>query len=108
MLLIKMIPAKWRWNRQEQTSTKRWNANASHGLQHYHLHTASEKRLRQIRKANRTNQAMLILKVVVLSLIHISEPTRLRRISYAVFCLKKKKKKNKKAKYCIPYSKKKK
>ncbi len=28
---------------------------------------------------------------VVLSLIHISEPTRLRRISYAVFCLKKKK-----------------
>ena len=29
----------------------------------------------------------------MLSLIHISEPTRLRRISYAVFCLKKKKKK---------------
>jgi len=28
-----------------------------------------------------------------LSLIHISEPTRLRRISYAVFCLKKKNKK---------------
>src|SRR5660397_285276 len=28
---------------------------------------------------------------LVLSLIHISEPTRLRRISYAVFCLKKKK-----------------
>src|SRR5660398_307387 len=32
--------------------------------------------------------------VVELSLIHISEPTRLRRISYAVFCLKKKKKIN--------------
>src|SRR5674536_392631 len=31
-----------------------------------------------------------------LSLIHISEPTRLLSISYAVFCLKKKKKKNKK------------
>src|SRR5660397_276209 len=31
-----------------------------------------------------------------LSLIHISEPTRLRRISYAVFCLKKKKKKRNK------------
>ncbi len=30
---------------------------------------------------------------VVLSLIHISEPTRPRLISYAVFCLKKKKKK---------------
>src|SRR5660398_102287 len=29
----------------------------------------------------------------LLSLIHISEPTRLRRISYAVFCLKKKKNK---------------
>ena len=28
---------------------------------------------------------------VVLSLIHISEPTRLLSISYAVFCLKKKK-----------------
>src|SRR5450756_2952744 len=31
-----------------------------------------------------------------LSLIHISEPTRLGMISYAVFCLKKKKKKKKK------------
>src|SRR5660398_84965 len=31
-----------------------------------------------------------------LSLIHISEPTRLRRISYAVFCLKKKKNNKKK------------
>src|SRR5450759_5847216 len=29
---------------------------------------------------------------LVLSLIHISEPTRLGMISYAVFCLKKKKK----------------
>eukprot|EP00658_Telonema_sp_P-2_P010104 TRINITY_DN13806_c0_g1_i6.p1 TRINITY_DN13806_c0_g1~~TRINITY_DN13806_c0_g1_i6.p1 ORF type:complete len:334 (-),score=63.46 TRINITY_DN13806_c0_g1_i6:100-1101(-) len=33
--------------------------------------------------------------VLHLSLIHISEPTRLLSISYAVFCLKKKKKKNK-------------
>src|SRR5660398_295030 len=31
----------------------------------------------------------VIWSVLVLSLIHISEPTRLRRISYAVFCLKK-------------------
>src|SRR5450756_2805526 len=31
--------------------------------------------------------------LVKLSLIHISEPTRLGMISYAVFCLKKKKKK---------------
>src|SRR5678816_2416534 len=34
--------------------------------------------------------------VIVLSLIHISEPTRLLSISYAVFCLKKKNKKIKK------------
>src|SRR5678815_816524 len=34
--------------------------------------------------------------MVHLSLIHISEPTRLLSISYAVFCLKKKKKKKKK------------
>ena len=33
-----------------------------------------------------------------LSLIHISEPTRLGMISYAVFCLKKKKEKKKKKK----------
>src|SRR5450756_2132884 len=32
------------------------------------------------------------LGVDILSLIHISEPTRLGMISYAVFCLKKKKK----------------
>src|SRR5450756_3013907 len=36
--------------------------------------------------------------VPILSLIHISEPTRLGMISYAVFCLKKKKKKKKKTK----------
>src|SRR5450756_2983939 len=33
--------------------------------------------------------------IYYLSLIHISEPTRLGMISYAVFCLKKKKKINK-------------
>src|SRR5660397_176073 len=31
--------------------------------------------------------------ILMLSLIHISEPTRLRRISYAVFCVQKKKRK---------------
>ncbi|VTU50824.1 hypothetical protein AMBR_NBBOBCOC_02841 [Lacticaseibacillus rhamnosus] len=31
-----------------------------------------------------------ILAMLKLSLIHISEPTRRRGISYAVFCLKKK------------------
>ena len=33
----------------------------------------------------------LEVEVYILSLIHISEPTRLLSISYAVFCLKKKK-----------------
>src|SRR5678816_1723094 len=33
----------------------------------------------------------VLLKIYILSLIHISEPTRLLSISYAVFCLKKKK-----------------
>src|SRR5660398_257762 len=37
----------------------------------------------------------IFLTASILSLIHISEPTRLRRISYAVFCLKKKKKEKK-------------
>src|SRR5450756_1143147 len=37
--------------------------------------------------------ALAPLAVWYLSLIHISEPTRLGMISYAVFCLKKKKKK---------------
>ena len=40
-----------------------------------------------------------ILRIgVMLSLIHISEPTRRTPISYAVFCLKKKK--NKQTVYC--------
>src|SRR5450756_1564948 len=34
----------------------------------------------------------VVALVTILSLIHISEPTRLGMISYAVFCLKKKKK----------------
>eukprot|EP00658_Telonema_sp_P-2_P052367 TRINITY_DN4056_c0_g2_i8.p1 TRINITY_DN4056_c0_g2~~TRINITY_DN4056_c0_g2_i8.p1 ORF type:complete len:102 (+),score=31.91 TRINITY_DN4056_c0_g2_i8:138-443(+) len=38
-----------------------------------------------------------------LSLIHISEPTRLLSISYAVFCLKKKKKLEKRMYNRMPY-----
>src|SRR5660397_264876 len=45
--------------------------------------------------------------LITLSLIHISEPTRLRRISYAVFCLKKKKKKQRKKKTKLKIKKKK-
>eukprot|EP00658_Telonema_sp_P-2_P023652 TRINITY_DN19482_c0_g1_i2.p1 TRINITY_DN19482_c0_g1~~TRINITY_DN19482_c0_g1_i2.p1 ORF type:complete len:195 (-),score=32.23 TRINITY_DN19482_c0_g1_i2:98-682(-) len=37
----------------------------------------------------------ILISTLALSLIHISEPTRLLSISYAVFCLKKKKKKKK-------------
>src|SRR5450756_1089555 len=39
------------------------------------------------------DSSLAVPTVEVLSLIHISEPTRLGMISYAVFCLKKKKKK---------------
>ena len=42
--------------------------------------------------------AGMIIPVVILSLIHISEPTRQAEISYAVFCLKKKKKQEEKKK----------
>src|SRR5665648_1193844 len=43
-------------------------------------------------ECEKLNIAMQLLKGLSLSLIHISEPTRLGMISYAVFCLKKKKK----------------
>ena len=39
---------------------------------------------------HRKNIISTMIKSIVLSLIHISEPTRLQLISYAVFCLKKK------------------
>ena len=45
---------------------------------------------------NQNFPGKLLYAVKTLSLIHISEPTRLRRISYAVFCLKKKKQKHQK------------
>src|SRR5665213_3255169 len=43
-------------------------------------------------ESERADELELPLMVVALSLIHISEPTRQAEISYAVFCLKKKKK----------------
>ena len=39
--------------------------------------------------------ALMVVRYMKLSLIHISEPTRQAEISYAVFCLKKKKEENK-------------
>src|SRR5450756_2400971 len=44
----------------------------------------------------KVNSQPATLSRITLSLIHISEPTRLGMISYAVFCLKKKKKKQEK------------
>ena len=41
--------------------------------------------------SHENTRVIAIDRDIELSLIHISEPTRLRRISYAVFCLKKKK-----------------
>eukprot|EP00825_Cyclidium_porcatum_P015442 TRINITY_DN18788_c0_g1_i1.p3 TRINITY_DN18788_c0_g1~~TRINITY_DN18788_c0_g1_i1.p3 ORF type:complete len:122 (-),score=28.11 TRINITY_DN18788_c0_g1_i1:54-419(-) len=51
------------------------------------------------RKQQKYRQIEIIIKInkiYTLSLIHISEPTRLGMISYAVFCLKKKKQNKKK------------
>eukprot|EP00825_Cyclidium_porcatum_P007830 TRINITY_DN1392_c0_g1_i2.p1 TRINITY_DN1392_c0_g1~~TRINITY_DN1392_c0_g1_i2.p1 ORF type:complete len:170 (+),score=55.30 TRINITY_DN1392_c0_g1_i2:97-606(+) len=54
-------------------------------------------RLIQLKKKIELQQQKKIEHFIYkLSLIHISEPTRLGMISYAVFCLKKKKKKKKK------------
>ena len=44
-----------------------------------------------------------IIAVLMLSLIHISEPTRQAEISYAVFCLKKKSTRDGLL-YCMPSS----
>src|SRR5450756_3063000 len=48
--------------------------------------------------ADRLSEELPEVHVRHLSLIHISEPTRLGMISYAVFCLKKKKKNKKRTK----------
>ena len=45
-------------------------------------------------KSTQDKNVQLDTKKQILSLIHISEPTRLGMISYAVFCLKKKKHKH--------------
>ena len=45
-----------------------------------------------VRNGTRAEMVRKAVDTLGLSLIHISEPTRLGMISYAVFCLKKKKK----------------
>ena len=59
-------------------------------------HTGSKYMLTEDEAKNMLKRTFLfsfqkITRSTDLSLIHIPEPTRLRRISYAVFCLKKKK-----------------
>eukprot|EP00658_Telonema_sp_P-2_P075692 TRINITY_DN6536_c0_g1_i1.p1 TRINITY_DN6536_c0_g1~~TRINITY_DN6536_c0_g1_i1.p1 ORF type:complete len:1030 (-),score=199.52 TRINITY_DN6536_c0_g1_i1:34-3123(-) len=80
--------------------------NAPMPEEHDH-HTSSQQQLHSSRATHSTTTASLFIPKggrpssasgthYNLSLIHISEPTRLLSISYAVFCLKKKKKKKKK------------
>ena len=47
------------------------------------------------KRINESGKTIILVTHDMLSLIHISEPTRQAEISYAVFCLKKKKKKKK-------------
>src|SRR5664279_6247568 len=49
---------------------------------------------RRLSLKNRSNCCQFLAIILPLSLIHISEPTRRTPISYAVFCLKKKKKRD--------------
>src|SRR5678815_107701 len=66
-----------------------------------HPETVSYSEFKSLVKANKVSDLMLYKDTITgtlaltgleLSLIHISEPTRLLSISYAVFCLKKKNK----------------
>ena len=58
-------------------------------LQHHRDAVADRKR-QVVDAAQQVGRALLGVAAQFLSLIHISEPTRLLSISYAVFCLKKK------------------
>src|SRR5678815_4241658 len=76
------LPWMWQVDLCDVTSDDRLGTESETGQEHLHL----------------LGRGVLCLVeddegVVQLSLIHISEPTRLLSISYAVFCLKKKKKK---------------
>ena len=59
-------------------------------LAHRQLRQARLLLVREKRVLSRRNPELQIWSPLLLSLIHISEPTRLLSISYAVFCLKKK------------------
>ena len=61
--------------------------------------TAIEQELRRAIEFGFNKEELAEARSNILSLIHISEPTRLGMISYAVFCLKKKKKNTKYREY---------
>ena len=68
--------------------------SAAKHIQHYYLTGALKGILGLANKINVQGEDVMRMDQIAheLSLIHISEPTRLLSISYAVFCLKKKKK----------------
>src|SRR5450756_2918989 len=82
-----------------QASARPMPSSTSLSGPHTLNHQSSPYSSSTLRMARRKSSASAILSstsaVPPLSLIHISEPTRLGMISYAVFCLKKKKKNNK-------------
>ena len=72
---------------------KQYSQSDYKGVKIYHVNSKT----RSFKESRRIFQWMRFhyysVRFLYLSLIHISEPTRLLSISYAVFCLKKKKKK---------------
>src|SRR5450756_1604732 len=69
----------------DKTTRRGWARNRS-AVGHVEWHSPGAALTRSLKNLLRGEAAF------ILSLIHISEPTRLGMISYAVFCLKKKKK----------------
>src|SRR5660398_116520 len=80
LITVRTGAAKASWNSSTPTSSRSRPAESS---------------TRGTENTGPNRSSSLGSPAVTLSLIHISEPTRLRRISYAVFCLKKKKKQKK-------------
>ncbi|WP_228762100.1 VirB4 family type IV secretion/conjugal transfer ATPase, partial [Campylobacter coli] len=68
------------------------NIQFGHDTIQFNQNDSTKRFARCIEIKDYTNETFAgILDILMLSLIHISEPTRLLSISYAVFCLKKKK-----------------
>ena len=76
------------WDRAHGVPLEKLPKGVSDMIFPYLLLALSDYKTSQINKMN----GIGLDNLLSLSLIHISEPTRLLSISYAVFCLKKKKK----------------